>query len=152
MDAITSFFGSAMSRIQRPSLQPAPAQRTRDALCRQPYFTFAAKDKTWVSSEDYPTGKAQHDRKDEGLGILPLTITVLTWNIDFMRPLPTERMSAALSYLEAYLLSSIGIGNAVVILLQEMVASDLHLIKSAPWIRERFHITDRSPQNWESGH
>ena len=69
-----------------------------------------------------------------------------------MRPFPKERMSAALFFLETYLSTSIPTTNAVVILLQEMTVSDLHLIESAHWIRERFHITDQSLKNWASGH
>lgn len=148
-----SFARAIVTRIRQRTAQPAPApaQWTPDQPCKQPYFTFSAKGKTWVSSERPATkAKVRNNAEGEALGLSPPILTILTWNIDFMRPLPNERMSAALSFLETYLSSSIPSGNAVVILLQEIVASDLHLIQSAPWIRQRFHITDRSPQNWAS--
>lgn len=124
---------------------------------KQPYFTFSPKDNIWVGSEDSPRFQAREDCKVGVLGTCPPILTVLTWNIDFSRPLPDERMSAALSYLKTYLSPSSSIpdenggGVVVVILLQEMVASDLHLIQAAPWVRDRFHITDLTSRYWASG-
>jgi tyrosyl-DNA phosphodiesterase 2 len=147
-----SFARKIMSRIQHPTLPRAPAQWTPDTPCEQPYFTYSSKGNMWVSSEDNNTPQSSLHSKDEPLSSSQPILTVLTWNIDFMRPLANERMTAALSYLETYLSSSVPSSNAVLILLQEMVQSGLHLIQSAPWIRSRFHLTDTSTQNWESGH
>ena len=143
--------------IQHCKVQSASAHWTPDTPCRQPYFTFSSKAKffskanIWKSSDDSGTSRTRDDSEDKALGVGPATLTIITWNIDFMRPYPNERMSAALSYLETYLSSSVPSEHAVVILLQEMVASDLQLIQSAPWVRQGFHMTDRSAQNWGSG-
>lgn len=58
-------------------------------------------------------------------------------------------MAGALQYLEE-LITIISTEIPVIILLQEMVANDLKLIKSASWIRSRFAITDVDPSNWGS--
>ncbi|KAL9110274.1 MAG: hypothetical protein Q9227_005181 [Pyrenula ochraceoflavens] len=54
-------------------------------------------------------------------------------------PLPTQRMKSALSYLSSYIKT---LPNPVVIFSQETLSSDIDLIKSLPWIREKFYITD----------
>jgi tyrosyl-DNA phosphodiesterase 2 len=113
---------------------------------------FVRKGNMWVSSEDLPAVKCSESRGDESLTLTPPTITVLTWNIDFMRPLPKERMSAALAYLGSYISSSVDSSHAVIILFQEMVASDLKLIQTAEWIRERFYTTDRDTNNFKGGY
>lgn len=58
-------------------------------------------------------------------------------------------MSAALIHLSS-LVSSVPAEQPVVIFLQEMGLSDLAQIQAAPWIRERFYITDISSDNWGS--
>ncbi|KAL4898014.1 Endonuclease/exonuclease/phosphatase [Aspergillus ambiguus] len=70
-------------------------------------------------------------------------IRLTTWNIDFQVPCKKERTAAALRYL-----SQRPSPVPQVIFLQEMVASDLELIKSTPWIQTNFYITDYSPQHW----
>lgn len=58
-------------------------------------------------------------------------------------------MSAALKYL-ATLVSTGPSDQPIVIFLQEIGVSDLAQIQAAPWIRERFYITDTSASNWGS--
>lgn len=58
-------------------------------------------------------------------------------------------MVGALQYLEE-LITTISTEIPVIIFLQEMVANDLELVKSASWIRSRFAITDVDPSNWSS--
>lgn len=77
------------------------------------------------------------------------TIKLLSWNIDFQAQGGPIRMAGALQYLEE-LITTISTEIPVIIFLQEMVANDLELIKSASWIRSRFAITDVDPSNWSS--
>lgn len=77
------------------------------------------------------------------------TIKLLSWNIDFQAQGGPIRMAGALHYLEE-LITTISAEIPVMIFLQEMVANDLKLIKSASWIRSRFAITDVDPSNWSS--
>lgn len=147
-----AFFRPDMSTFQKPNHRPAPAPWIPDTPCVQSYFTFSQKSKRW-NGKDEPShlSEVPSEYTRELVDASPRTLTIISWNIDFMRQLPQQRMSAALSHLEAYLSSSILARNAVVILLQEMVASDLHLIQSTPWIQQRFHITDQSRHNWANG-
>lgn len=76
-------------------------------------------------------------------------IRLLSWNIDFQAPGGPIRMAGAMQYLEE-LITTIPADIPVIIFLQEMVANDLELIKSAPWIRSHFSITDIDPSNWSA--
>lgn len=76
-------------------------------------------------------------------------IRLLSWNIDFQAQGGPIRMAGALQYLEE-LISTFPAEIPVMILFQEMVANDLKLIKSAPWIRSQFVITDTDVSNWSS--
>ncbi len=74
-------------------------------------------------------------------------LSVLSWNIDFMRPRSDPRMSAALQHLEGLVHNT---DHPCVILLNEMTVTDLDLIKRAGWVREGYNVTDVSPDHWES--
>ena len=78
-------------------------------------------------------------------------IKILTWNIDFMAPLPDARVITALSHLHR-LIVSLRSKPPCVILLQEMTASDLAIIQTNPWIRNSFYLTDLDSTNWLSGY
>lgn len=80
---------------------------------------------------------------------MPLSFSVLSWNIDFMRPLADARMSAALKHLESLVA---GRTTPSVIMLNEMMDSDLKLIQSADWVRKDYNLTDISGENWELPH
>ena len=58
-------------------------------------------------------------------------------------------MKRALEYLYQ-LISALPTSTRFIIFLQEMTSSDLDLIQSAEWIRQSYHLTDISPQNWLS--
>ncbi|KAF2187172.1 hypothetical protein K469DRAFT_725727 [Zopfia rhizophila CBS 207.26] len=90
-------------------------------------------------------------------------VQLITWNIDFMAPFPRARMSAALTHLEA-VISTIPATSAVIIHLQEMMEApipstdphqspnDLHQLSKAPWVRERFYVTDLTSENWAAAY
>jgi tyrosyl-DNA phosphodiesterase 2 len=59
-------------------------------------------------------------------------------------------MAAALVYLKTLHARARSDGLPLVIMLQEMIESDLQQIQSASWIRDSFLITDRSTEYWES--
>jgi tyrosyl-DNA phosphodiesterase 2 len=75
------------------------------------------------------------------------TLRLISWNIDFQQPFGHERMTAALSYLSSFV-ASIPRETPLAIFFQEMTAPDLVLIQDAPWIQERFHITDTTTHSW----
>ncbi|KAL1963126.1 hypothetical protein VTN77DRAFT_8669 [Rasamsonia byssochlamydoides] len=63
-------------------------------------------------------------------------------------------MAGALEYLEKLYKQTTSTSTTattpVVILLQEMLESDLAQIQQAGWIREHFYVTDLTPEFWES--
>jgi hypothetical protein len=64
----------------------------------------------------------------------PSKIRLLSWNIDFMAPYATERMSAALRYLDRFTAYSTP-NTPIVVFLQEMTPPDLKQIREATWVK-----------------
>ncbi|KAH7109446.1 Endonuclease/exonuclease/phosphatase, partial [Dendryphion nanum] len=89
------------------------------------------------------------------------SLHILSWNIDFSAPFPRARMTAALSHIE-YLLTTIPSTSAVIVFLQEMQevniamtdveqqANDLTQLREAPWVQDRFYLTDIDSAAWDS--
>ena len=105
----------------------------------QPYYTYSAQNNTW---------------NEGSLSQGPATTTfsgfsILSWNIDFMLSFTNERMSMALKHLKTHVDST---SLPTIIMLQEMLETDLELIMSIPWITSSYNLTDLNAQHWESGH
>jgi tyrosyl-DNA phosphodiesterase 2 len=122
----------------------------------QPFYTFLSN--RWQPSHCSLSDTTSNPSHHESLQSLHL----ITWNIDFMAPYPQARMSAALSHLHN-LISSIPPTSAPIIFLQEMQessrlppspqdANDLTQLKAAPWIQERFHLSDLDTGSWASSY
>ena len=119
---------------------------TRDTPYTQPYFTYATDRNTWLPSVDT---SAPSPPPSIDLG----NIALITWNIDFMLPLTSARLSAALSHLKSLLFpsQSSSLATPTIVFLQEMLVSDLQLLQSTTWVRENFYLTDIDDKYWESG-
>jgi tyrosyl-DNA phosphodiesterase 2 len=112
-----------------------PFERRKPAP--QPFYRFSGD--TWKATDSTPRNDA----------LKPSKIKLISWNIDALGQGAAIRMAAALQYLEK-LVSSIDSSVPIVFFFQEMLPSDLELIQAAPWVRERFTITDLSNKYWES--
>lgn len=77
------------------------------------------------------------------------SFSIMAWNIDYMRSYTNERMEKALSFLEQYLSQ---LSRPSMIMLNEMLVSDLELIQGQSWVRKGYHLTDLSEEFWASGH
>lgn len=119
------------------SLQGAQRQWRRGEPAPQAYFTFS--NDAWHPIE---TQELAYPPATE----VPLSFSVLSWNIDFMQPLADARMRAALKHLYSLVVGRTG---QSVIMLNEMVGSDLKLIGSTDWVRRDYNMTDVSTENWE---
>jgi tyrosyl-DNA phosphodiesterase 2 len=114
---------------------------------KQSFYTFL--DGEWLPSTDGAIPDTPTDKLS--------SLVLITWNIDFMASEPRARMASSLNHLE-HQISNIPSSSAVVILLQEMMdtprlpnaANDLEQISSAPWVCDRFNITDLNTENWDS--
>ncbi|KAK4157475.1 be34ec7d-0e68-46fe-bb6a-05f4e13c29ca [Chaetomidium leptoderma] len=119
---------------------PAIHSWKRGEPAQQEYFTF--RNGLWypveIQGSTIPPG-AETPRS--------FRFSVLSWNIDFMRPLGDARMSAALKHLQS-LVS--GKPDPSIIMFNEMTKSDLGLIKRADWVRDGYNITDASTEHWEA--
>ncbi|KAF9889074.1 hypothetical protein FE257_008051 [Aspergillus nanangensis] len=107
----------------------------------QPYHAFDDAASSWVP---------QHPSTDTAPTSLT-SLTIYTWNIDFMLPGAVARMKAALAHLGG-LTREAAPTTAIVIFLQECTPSDLATIAATPWVQERFHITDVDATNWTTTH
>lgn len=111
---------------------------------KQPWHLYSASKRQWETQQR--TTLQQHSKPIKRLALY-------SWNIDFMLPFPDSRMRTAIRHLEALVRRSEDEeSTASVIFLQECVASDLALIAGDAWIQHTFAITDRSTENWQSGH
>ena len=104
---------------------------------RQPYYSFDSG--SWTAVQ--PSSASQTTQISKKLHLSSLRL--FSWNIDILIPFTEPRMFAALNYLST-LVSTVPVSQPIVIFLQEMGISDLTQIQAAPWIRERFYITDMS--------
>ena len=109
----------------------------RQAPFPQPYFGYDEDSKSW-----------QEISSQESMGPVT-TFELLSWNIDFMLPFPTERMQVALDHLHSLVSAS---DTPSIIFLNECLVSDLKVIQSQPWIQRDYYITDLDDQYWESGY
>ena len=66
-----------------------------------------------------------------------------------MLPYTNERMQVALDHIHSLISSS---QEPSIVLLNEMLVSDLQLMQSQPWIQQGYSMTDIDDQSWESGH
>lgn len=108
----------------------------------QPHYVF--HNGTWMKWSTYPHRREHTSPKVEILWLI-------TWNIEYKLGSAEPRMAAALAHLEQ-IVANIPAHEPVVILLQEMIESDLEQIQAAPWVRERFFLTDVDSNNWRSEH
>ncbi|KAK0705228.1 Endonuclease/exonuclease/phosphatase [Lasiosphaeris hirsuta] len=80
----------------------------------------------------------------EGIAAL-ISFSILSWNIDFTRPLTDVRMKVALAHLKTLYRRE---AKPSILMLNECLDSDLELIKGEDWIRQTYAITDVSSEHW----
>ncbi|CAH0021181.1 unnamed protein product [Clonostachys rhizophaga] len=129
------------------NLSPSVPWR-RGSPFQQPYHVFSESDQTWHPVKPSWRWSATSDPNISSL-------TVLSWNIDFMRILPNERMRAALDHLRQHVYGNVASeyepdADPKIIMLNEMTKSDLQILQSQDWIQQDFHLTDISAEYWES--
>lgn len=105
----------------------------------QPYYTW--HDGQWKARSSGAEQSASTTQGD--------SFSIMSWNIDFMRSFTNERMEKALSFLEQYISQR---SRPSIIMLNEMLVSDLQLIQAQSWVRDKYHLTDLSEDFWESGY
>lgn len=141
---------SAQGRQRRLA---AFGEDTHDELIHQNYAAFSQLQRKWKRIRTTPlplqSSPSPKSLQSDFHNHVPDHLTILSWNIDFMRPMANERMSAALSYLRNYISHC---PANIVILLQEMVRSDLTLILKSSWVRSQFYVSDTTPENWRTAY
>ena len=131
--------------VSKEMLPRLLAQQLAYSPRRQPFYSFI--EGGWRPAQ-------RNVATAQSAPVLFETLHVITWNIDFMAPHPRARMASALDHLEV-LVASIPAASAVVVLLQEILeesatlhtgtgppSNDFTQLREAPWVRERFYMTD----------
>ncbi|KAK7756425.1 hypothetical protein SLS62_001651 [Diatrype stigma] len=144
----------AMQQIAASKKSADQMPWTPDQPHPQPYYAFDGR--AWEPHQP-ETGTGTGAGAGTGSAAGPDSsfsrLALYSWNIDFMLPHAEERMRSALAHLEPLVTATTTTPTAaVVIFLQECVASDLATIAAAPWVRDRFYLSDLTPAAWESGH
>lgn len=103
----------------------------------QTYFTW--------QDNDWKPYTANLEHQPTSLG----SFSVISWNIDFMGSFTRERMVVALAFLKTYIDK---ISKPTIVMLNEMLVSDLVIIQAQPWVRSEYVVTDIDAQFWESGY
>ncbi|KAK4935056.1 hypothetical protein LTR10_023820 [Elasticomyces elasticus] len=106
----------------------------------QSYYAFSPDKSSW---------EALSPSRSASPPSLITKFSIMSWNIDFMLPFTNERMTAALKHLESHVNSN---PHPTIVMLQEMLETDLALIQEQPWVRQRYSLTDINTKYWESGH
>ena len=127
-----------------------------DTPIPQPFYHFSNGE--WVPASSPPPTTNNSNPLPSSPENGP-SIRLTTWNIDFQAPAKWRRMEGALEYLSRLLAPSSTSTDKdddsdipSIIFLQEMVDGSLMQIQAAPWIRERFFITDLSDSNWKGAY
>jgi tyrosyl-DNA phosphodiesterase 2 len=105
----------------------------------QPCFSYSPDTSSWQEATNSGTNSGRVVSK----------FSVMSWNIDFMLPFTDERMMPAIKHLKAHVDDAY---SPTVIMLQEMLETDLALLQAQPWIRQHYDMTDIGNKYWESGH
>lgn len=112
-------------------------QWTRGKATPQPWFAWQSES-SWQPLEADP-GDPETSPVSK--------LSVLSWNIDQFRAFENERMTRALTFLEDYVSK---LPSSPLIMLNEMLVSDMQIIQRQQWIRNGFYVTDESHTFWES--
>lgn len=123
--------------------------------CLQNYHTYSNATQRW--EPQIPSNASSSSSiapLDAETG--PVSVAIYSWNIDFMIPMPDERMTAALAYLATLVFPTPSNNTPptipTVIFLQEMLESDLSVLQQTQWVQNHFHLTDLDPTTWASGY
>ena len=109
----------------------------------------------FTSSGKWKYAQAPHDSKRPySPSHLSTSLTLVTWNVDFMMPNASLRLTAALDYLQYRVFpgSECGQPPPCIILLQEIKAGDFSTLLAHPWVREWFAVVPGSADDgWPRG-
>jgi tyrosyl-DNA phosphodiesterase 2 len=164
------------SPVPAELFQSKPKQSwVRDEPFPQPFYRFDEGRGSWVEATPSATATSAPENDNTAAGDsgavqdnttttttttttstqsshLPSRFGLITWNIDALVPHAEARMAGALEYLESLCKQQQTSSETppLVILLQEMLESDLAQIQQADWIRRNFYVTDLTTEFWES--
>ncbi|KAF2249818.1 hypothetical protein BU26DRAFT_290322 [Trematosphaeria pertusa] len=128
----------------KASLSSGPKKHEDEFYNPRPQTYWYYNGSSWISSSSSSSSILPAPAASP---LSPKALRLMSWNIDILVDFAEERMSAALSYLSD-LVSSTPASIPVLIYLQEMGTSDLRQIREAPWVQQRFYITDFDQTNW----
>ena len=99
-----------------------------------------------VPVRGYSPRRGRWSSKYESSKIGVLKLQVITWNVDFMAPDSTGRMSTILEHLRRKVLGEYPLPTAI--LLQELDQQSLAVVLSNEWVREHFAVMPTDTSRW----
>ena len=130
------------------SPQNTPSSIGRRFMMTDPVVSIQAKRFSSGSSKWNFAPQAVYDN------ILPTSLSIITWNIDFATPEADRRLTAALDYLRYHVFPEHRGGRPpnCLILLQEINIGAFNTLLAHPWVREWFRVVPASPEaGWPRG-
>lgn len=140
---------SRSSQLRLNIVSPRPVPNMTDAIVPVRALWFSAGGQ-W----EY-TPQAPYDSKASyAPNTIPTSLTLVTWNVDFMTPYANERLTVALDYLRFHVFPEYRGDQPppCLILLQEIKADAFETLLAHPWVRAYFMVVPGSTADgWPRG-
>jgi tyrosyl-DNA phosphodiesterase 2 len=133
-----------LSRLALRTVSSRPIPRMSDAIVPGQAIKF-----TTSGQWEYEAPASYDSKESYSPDRLSTSLSLITWNVDFMKPNVTKRLTAALDYLQyhAFPGSQGGQPPPCVILLQEIHVGEFDTLLAHPWVREWFMVAPGSTEN-----
>ncbi|KAI0250202.1 Endonuclease/exonuclease/phosphatase [Lactifluus subvellereus] len=144
---IGQLFRSSQPRLS--TIPPRPIPKMTDTIVPVRALWFSALGQ-WEYAPQAPyDSKASYP--PDGI---PASLTLVTWNVDFMNPYANERLTAALDYLQFHVFPEYRGSQPppCLILLQEIKTDAFETLLAHPWVRAYFMVVPGSTADgWPRG-
>lgn len=125
-----NLYAEHLNRKNRISRQPA-VQKPPKLFCLQSHI-YDTKSSVWLAPDQSDSGGLERGR----------LLKLASWNIDWSRPDPAARASAALGHLNELFGETPG---HLVVMLQEVRQESLQVILGNPWVQRNFLVSNVTP-------
>ncbi|KAI0255017.1 Endonuclease/exonuclease/phosphatase, partial [Lactifluus subvellereus] len=147
---LTTFKIGQLFRSSQPrpsTISPRPMPKMTDVIVPVQALWFSARGQ-WKYAPQAPyDSKASYPP-----GVIPASLTLVTWNVDFTNPHANERLMAALDYLQFHVFPGYREPPPCLILLQEIRADAFETLLAHPWVRAYFLVVPGSTAyGWPRG-
>lgn len=105
-----------------------------------------------ISASEKGSSDGSEDGKNK---VVPMSVRIITWNLNYMRTVWDDRTGGILRHLEKVVTSYEGNvqnngyeGDACVVLLQEVAPAMLKFLLKDEWVQKKFSVVPVDPEKW----